>query len=112
MTLGAVREGEPRWVRKPLRTQHWVLLTGVHLMRTGEVEANLVHLNEEARLSHVADLIARKLSGPEQSALDDGDVEFHRGEYERLRARLEAAHRASRCPNLRRHARPRLGPSR
>ena len=67
----------PRRV-KPLLYVYRVLLTGIHLMRTGEVEANLVRLNEEARLSHVADLIARKLAGPEQSALDDGDVDFHR----------------------------------
>ena len=84
----------PRRV-KPLLYVYRVLLTGIHLMRTGEVEANLVNLNEEARLSHVADLIARKLAGPEQSILDDGDVDFHRGEYERLRAQLEAAHEAS-----------------
>ena len=109
----------PRRV-KPLLYVYRVLLTGIHLMRTGKVEANLVHLNEEARLSHVADLIARKLAGPEQSALDDGDVDFHRGEYERLRALLEAAHRDSTLPESP-SARPalnellvrlRLGPSR
>jgi predicted nucleotidyltransferase len=87
----------PRRV-KPLLYTYRVLLTGIHLMRTGEVEANLVRLNEEARLSHVADLIARKLAGPEQSALDDGDVAFHRSEYERLVAELEAASRASDLP--------------
>ena len=87
----------PRRV-KPLLYVYRVLLTGIHLMRTGEVEANLVRLNEEARLSHVDDLIARKLAGPEKSALDDADVEFHRREYERLRAELEAAHQASTLP--------------
>lgn len=87
----------PRRV-KPLLYVYRVLLTGIHLMKAGEVEANLVHLNGEARLSHVADLIARKLAGPEQSAFDDGDVDFHRGEYERLRALLEAAHRDSTLP--------------
>ena len=76
----------PRRV-KPLLYVYRVLLTGIHLMRTGEVEANLVRLNEEARLPHVADLIARKLAGPEQSVLDDADVAFHRREYERLRGR-------------------------
>ena len=39
----------PRRV-KPLLYVYRVLLTGIHLMRTGEVEANLVRLNEEARL--------------------------------------------------------------
>ncbi|MHB1559925.1 MAG: nucleotidyltransferase domain-containing protein [Isosphaeraceae bacterium] len=87
----------PRRV-KPLLYVYRVLLTGLHLMRTGEVEANLVRLNEEARLPHVDDLIARKLAGPEQSALDDEDVAFHRGEYERLVAELEASHRSSRLP--------------
>ena len=68
-------------------------------MRTGEVEADLVHLNKEARLPHLDGLIARKLSGPEASALDDADVAFHRGEYERLVAELEAAQRASTLPD-------------
>lgn len=87
----------PRRV-KPLLYVYRVLLTGIHLMRTGAVEANLVRLNDEAQLPHVADLIARKLAGPEQSALDDSDVAFHQREYERLRADLEAAHRASTLP--------------
>jgi predicted nucleotidyltransferase len=87
----------PRRV-KPLLYVYRVLLTGIHLMRTGEVEANLVRLSEAARLSHVDDLIARKLAGPEQSILDDGDVAFHRSEYERLVAELEKASRASTLP--------------
>ncbi len=89
----------PRRV-KPLLYLYRVLLTGIHLMRTGEVEANLVHLNEEARLTHVSDLIARKLSGPEQSTLDDRDLDFHRQEYDRLRAELETAHQASSLPEV------------
>ena len=87
----------PRRV-KPLLYVYRVLLTGIHLMRTGEVEANLVKLNAEARLGHVDDLIARKLTGPEKSVLDDGDVSFHQGEYQRLRAELQAAHQASTLP--------------
>jgi predicted nucleotidyltransferase len=77
-----------------------VLLTGIHLMRTGEVEANLVRLNDEARLPHVTDLIARKVAGPENSTLDDSDLEFHRSEYERLRNVLEASHLASSLPEV------------
>ena len=87
----------PRRV-KPLLYVYRVLLTGIHLMRTGEVEANLVRLNEVARLSHVADLIARKLAGPERSVLDDSDVEFHQREYERLRGELEASYQDSTLP--------------
>jgi predicted nucleotidyltransferase len=87
----------PRRV-KPLLYVYRVLLTGIRLMRTGEVEANLVRLNASARLPYVADLIARKLAGPEQTALADADVEFHQREYKRLRAELEEAHRASTLP--------------
>lgn len=87
----------PRRV-KPLLYVYRVLLTGIHLMRTGAVEANLVRLNDEARLPHVADLVAHKLAGPEQSALDDSDVAFHHREYERLRAELEAAYQATTLP--------------
>ena len=68
------------------------------LRRSGEVEANLVTLNEEFRLPHVDELIARKLAGPEKSALDDADLAFHRAEYERLRGELEAAFQASELP--------------
>src|SRR5205807_3363147 len=54
----------PRRV-KPLLYVYRVLLTGIHLMRTGEVEANLVKLNDEFRLPYIADLVSRKLAGPE-----------------------------------------------
>ena len=89
----------PRRV-KPLLYVYRVLLTGVHLMRTGEVEANLVKLNEEFRLPYIADLVARKLAGPEKSALDDADLSFHQAEYERLHGELQAAHDASRLPEI------------
>ena len=84
----------PRRV-KPLLYVYRVLLTGIWLMRTGEVEANLVTLNDTFRLPYLPDLIARKLGGPEQGTLDEGDLAFHQGEYERLRAELQAAHDAS-----------------
>jgi predicted nucleotidyltransferase len=87
----------PRRV-KPLLYVYRVLMTGIHLMKTGMVEANLVSLNEEARLTHVTDLIARKLAGPEQSILDDADLSFHQREYDRLRRQLEASSQASALP--------------
>src|SRR5207248_2644211 len=74
----------PRRV-KPLLYVYRVLLTGIHLMRTGEVEANLVTLNEEFRLPYIGDLVARKLAGPETSKLKDADIAFHESEYQRLR---------------------------
>jgi uncharacterized protein len=89
----------PRRV-KPLLYVYRVLLTGIHLMRTGEIEANLVTLNEEFRLPYIADLVSRKLSGPEKSKLEDADLAFHEAEYQRLRAELQAAHDASTLPEL------------
>jgi uncharacterized protein len=87
----------PRRV-KPLLYVYRVLLTGIHLMRSGEIEANLVLLNQEFKLPFIGDLITRKLSGPEKSTLEDADVEFHQREYERLRAELEQAFQASQLP--------------
>ena len=87
----------PRRV-KPLLYVYRVLLTGIHLMCTGEVEANLVRLNETARLTHVSDLIARKSAEREQTTLADDDFAFHEREYVRLRGELEAAHQSSTLP--------------
>jgi predicted nucleotidyltransferase len=89
----------PRRV-KPLLYVYRVLLTGIHLMRTGEIEANLVTLNEEFRLSYIPDLVARKLAGLEKSKLEDADIAFHESEYQRLRAELQAAQDASALPDL------------
>lgn len=89
----------PRRV-KPLLYTYRVLLTGLHLMHTGKLEANLVTLNEEARLPYLPELIARKVAGPEQSSFDDEDVSLHEREFTRLRAELEAARDASALPDL------------
>jgi predicted nucleotidyltransferase len=87
----------PRGV-KPLLYVYRVLLTGIWLMRTSEVQANLVILNEHFRLPQIPDLVARKLAGPEKSTLDDADLAFHESEYQRLRIELQAAHEASKLP--------------
>ncbi|HLQ46064.1 MAG TPA: nucleotidyltransferase domain-containing protein, partial [Planctomycetaceae bacterium] len=87
----------PRRV-KPLLYVYRVLLTGIHLMRTGEVEANLVTLNETYRLPQVPDLVARKLSGPELSTLPDDDFAFHESECEQLRTALNEAAAVSQLP--------------
>lgn len=84
----------PRRV-KPLLYVYRVLLTGIWLMRTGEIEANLVTLNDTFRLAFIPDLIARKLNGPEKSILPEADIAFHEREYQRLRGELQAAHEAS-----------------
>jgi predicted nucleotidyltransferase len=85
---------------KPLLYVYRVLLTGIHLMRTGKIEANLIHLNETARLAYIPDLIARKTGGAEQGRLEQADLAFHHREYERLRAVLQQAHEESQLPEV------------
>jgi predicted nucleotidyltransferase len=81
---------------KPLLYVYRVLLTGIHLMRSGEIEANLVKLNEQYPLPYVPDLITRKLAGPERATLTETDFDFHRREYDRLiRSLREASERSS-----------------
>jgi predicted nucleotidyltransferase len=83
---------------KPLLYVYRVLLTGIHLMRTGEVEANLLRLNETAKLSYIGELVERKLSGPEKGRLAQADLALHQAEYERLRTELERAYQGSHLP--------------
>ena len=83
---------------KPLLYVYRVLLTGIHLMRTGEVKSNLPKLNEEFNLPYIPDLIARKTTGPEKGTLEAADLEFHQGEYERLVGELERAYESSDLP--------------
>jgi predicted nucleotidyltransferase len=90
------KESPPRV--KPLLYVYRVLLTGIHLMRTGEVEANLLTLNDDAKLPYIGELVERKRSGPEKSVLDAADVAFHQREFDRLVAALEAAAGSSTLP--------------
>ena len=94
---GLFEKEQPRRV-KPLLYVYRVLLTGIHLMQTGELEANLARLNERFRLPYLPELLARKLAGPEHGALEDADLAFHRREYERLRSVLEEAQGTSALP--------------
>jgi len=87
----------PRRV-KPLLYVYRILLTGIHLIQTGELQANLVTLNERRRLPYLPGLLARKLAGPEKSRLEDADVTFHENEYQRLRQELQTAHEGSSLP--------------
>ena len=91
------RKEEPPRV-KPLLYVYRVLLTGIHLMQSGEVEANLLVLNDSAKLPYIDELVERKLGGPEKGRLDQADLEFHEREYEKLVAELESSMSASQLP--------------
>jgi uncharacterized protein len=88
----------PRRV-KPLLYVFRVLLTGIHLMRTGEVEANLVKLNELFRLPYIPQLVARKLAGPEHAILSEVDFTHYQKEYDRLLAELNSCYEMSTLPD-------------
>ena len=84
---------------KPLLYVYRVLLTGIHLMQTGTVEANLVILNEEYRLPYIGELVQRKVNGAEKGKLQTPELDFHEQEYLRLAAQLEAAATESKLPD-------------
>jgi uncharacterized protein len=90
-------EKEPVKKAKSLLYAYRVALTGIHLLRSGAVQADLRVLNEEFRLPFIGDLIARKASA-EFGALTGLDWEFHRAELGRWEARLDEAHAASTLP--------------
>jgi predicted nucleotidyltransferase len=83
---------------KPLLYVYRVLLTGIHLMRSGEVQANLRRLNESFKLTYIPELIERKIAGSEKGRLEKVDVRYHQGEYERLQGELEQAYWQSKLP--------------
>jgi hypothetical protein len=73
-----------------------VLLTGIHLLRTGEVEANLIHLNESFRLLWIPDLIASKTA--EKIAPAALDWHFHAARLDELERTLDQAFADSKLP--------------
>lgn len=91
---------------KPLLYVFRVLLTGIRLMQTGEIEANLETLNAEFGLPYVDELIALKREGQEQRKLDAADLSFFQDGFVRMSAALEAAHEHSSLPEA-----PTAGPA-
>lgn len=89
-----MRENPPRI--KPLLYIYRVLLTGIHLMRTGEVQANLSKLSETYPLPYIPEMIEMKKDGSEKGYFTDANLSFHELEYLRLRKWLEASMRESR----------------
>ncbi len=85
---------------KPLLYIYRVLLTGIYLMQTGVLEANLVELNKIFDLAYLSDLIAFKLAVAEKAVLTDIDLIFHQQEYERLCRELKEASQNSDLPEL------------
>jgi predicted nucleotidyltransferase len=91
---------------KPLLYTFRVLLTGIHLMRTGAVEANLTHLVHHYPLPFIEALIERKRSG-ERATVGDEELCVYEPTYLRLLEELEAAAQTTHLPD-RTSARPAL----
>ncbi len=76
-----------------------VLMTGIHLMRTGEIEANILRLNSDMQLPYIEDLIAQKKSGLEKGGLAGGHgLEFYTLEFRKLEELLKTEADRSRLP--------------
>ncbi|MBI4817305.1 MAG: nucleotidyltransferase domain-containing protein [Deltaproteobacteria bacterium] len=89
---------EPDPTVKHLLYAYRVLMSGIHLMRTGEVVSHLGTLNALFRMSHVEELVARKRSGAEELAVFDTELTAHQTQLDRLEQALTAAHDSSSLP--------------
>jgi predicted nucleotidyltransferase len=89
---------QPRRVKTVLYAYR-VLLTGIHLLRTGEVEANLPRLADEYRRPFLRELIAQKRE--EKGPATGLDWTFHHRELRELEALLERAFAESPLPGER-----------
>lgn len=90
------KDGAPRL--KTVLYAYRVALTGVHLLRTGELVADLGTLAPAYGFHDVSDLIARKRAGAERGELLPGEDAAHRGRWAELEHALHEAERSSPLP--------------
>lgn len=83
---------------KELLYGYRVALTGIHLLKTGQMEANLSHLLEFYPQPEVAELILKKRSQQEKSQLEEATRQLHRDRLLLLESQLTAAWEASPLP--------------
>jgi predicted nucleotidyltransferase len=79
---------QPRRV-KALLYIYRVLLTGTHLLLTGQLESDMRTLYQTMGLSYIPELIARKQQGAEHAFLQETELAFHQEEIARLLKELE-----------------------
>lgn len=91
-------EKEEKPLVKPLLYVFRVLLTGIHLMRTGVIEANLEVLNKEFQLPYIDPLITLKKTSKEKQKISRDDFEMYRAEFGRLLELLQAESERSSLP--------------
>jgi uncharacterized protein len=92
---GFLAKQEPK-VLKTLLYAYRVLLTGIHLLRTGEVESNLPWLAEEYSRPFLDELIAQKRR--EKAPARDLDWPFHDNQLKELESLLDRSFQESKLP--------------
>jgi hypothetical protein len=75
-----------------------VLLSGIHLMQTGEVVANIAVLRELYRSPSVEELVQRKQEGAEKTPLLASEISTHDKHLDDLEQELERAYERSALP--------------
>lgn len=83
-------EGEQPKKAKTLLYAYRVVLSGIHMLRTGAVEANIGPLSQSFGLRFIGDLIAQKQAG-ENADTRGLDWSFHRARLADLEAELDVA---------------------
>jgi predicted nucleotidyltransferase len=95
--LGLMEKESPKRA-KTLLYAYRVVLTGIHVLRTGEIEASLPALNRPASLPGIEELIGRKREAGEAAVISEGDLSAHRATLARLEEELEVAAAGSPLP--------------
>jgi uncharacterized protein len=80
---------------KGLLYQYRVALTGIHVLRTGEIQANVLHLNDTFRRPQIEELVALKVSG--EAAFLGSDTRYL-ADIKTLEPLLDQAYADSRLP--------------
>ncbi|MEE9311743.1 MAG: nucleotidyltransferase domain-containing protein [Planctomycetota bacterium] len=93
------RLSEPNPTVKHLLYAYRVLLTGIRLMKTGEVVANIEVLNQEFNLSQINELVERKRTGAEKMPLAESELDIHITELHALVEQLNKAQAESSLPD-------------
>jgi uncharacterized protein len=83
---------------KELLYAYRVLLTGIHILNTAEIESNLRVLTQQYAVPGIDELIDRKLMGAEQAKLLPDELPGHLAALARLESALNVAFEKSILP--------------
>jgi len=92
------RVHEPDATVKHLLYAYRVFLSGIHLMRTGQVVSNITSLREVFHSPQVEELVKRKQEGHEKMQISAEEIREHDRHLDALEAELADAHAKSTLP--------------